>query len=69
MRALGVLLWLLVRHRGATTAIEYALIVALLSVAVVPQATSFGRQLSGLTANIGAYLTGVPLTEPDPPLP
>ena len=69
MRALGVLLWSLVRHRGATTAIEYALIVALLSVTVVPQAASVGKQLSGLMHNIGAYLEGVPLTEPDPPFP
>ena len=69
MRALGVLLWSLVRHRGATTAIEYALIVALLSVTVVPQAASVGKQLSGLMHNIGAYLSGVPLTEPDPPFP
>ena len=69
MRALSVLLWSLIRHRGAATAIEYALIAALLSVTVVPQAASFRRQLSGLMVNIGAYLSGVPLTEPDPPLP
>ena len=69
MRALSVLFQLLTRHRGAATAIEYALIAALLSVTVVPQATSVGKQLSGLMHNIGAYLAGVPLTEPDPPFP
>jgi Flp pilus assembly pilin Flp len=62
-------LWPLARHRGAATAIEYALIAALLSVTVGPQAASVGKQLSGLMHNIGAYLEGVPLTEPDPPLP
>jgi Flp pilus assembly pilin Flp len=67
--ALSVLFQSLIRHRGATTAIEYALIAALLSVTVVPQAASVGKQLSGLMHNNGAYLEGVPLTEPDPPLP
>ena len=69
MRALSVLFQSLARHRGATTAIEYALIAALLSVTVGPTAASFGRQLSGLMVNIGAYLSGVPLTEPGPPVP
>jgi Flp pilus assembly pilin Flp len=66
---LSALLWSLARHRGGVTALEYALIVALLSVTVVPQATSVGKQLSGLMHNIGAFLAGVPLTEPDPSLP
>jgi len=67
--ALSVLFQSLSRHRGATTAIEYALIAALLSVTVVPQAASVGKQLSGIMNNIGAYLSGVPQTEPDPPFP
>ena len=69
VRALGVLFQSLARHRGATTAIEYALIVAFLSVTVLPQAASVGKQLSGFMSNIGAYLSGVPLTKPDPPVP
>jgi Flp pilus assembly pilin Flp len=69
VRALSVLLQSLAHHRGAATALEYALIAALLSVTVVPQAASVGKQLSGLMNNIGAYLSGVPLTEPDPPFP
>ena len=69
MRALCVLFQMLARHRGGVTALEYALIAALLSVTVVPQAASFGKQLSGLMYNIGASLAGVPLTEPDPLIP
>ena len=69
VRALGVLFQSLARHRGAATAIEYALIAALLSVTVGPTAASVGRQLGGLMVNIGAYLEGVPLTDPGPPLP
>jgi len=69
VHALSVLLLSLARHRGGVTAIEYALIVALLSVTIAPQATSIGKQLSGLMHNIGASLARVPLTEPDPPIP
>jgi Flp pilus assembly pilin Flp len=69
VHALSVLFQSLIRHRGATTAIEYALIAALLSVTIVPQAASAGKQLLGLMNNISTYLAGVPPTEPDPPLP
>ena len=69
VRALSVLLWSLARHRGGATAVEYALIAALIAVPVVPAATSVGRELSGLMVNIGAYLADVPTTEPDPPYP
>jgi hypothetical protein len=58
----------LARHRSAATALD-TLTAALLSVTVEPTAASVGQQLSGLMVNISAYLTGVPLTEPDPPIP
>ncbi len=69
VRALSVLLWSLVRHRGAATALEYALIAALIGVPVALTTISVGRELSGLMINVSADLANVPRTEPDPPYP
>jgi len=69
VRALSVLLWSLARHRGAATALEYALIAALIGVPVALTTISVGRELSGLMVNVGADLRNVPRTETDPPLP
>ncbi len=56
-------------HCSTATALEYALIAALIAVPIMAATTSVGRELAGLLHNFGAYLAGVPLVEPDPPLP
>jgi Flp pilus assembly pilin Flp len=42
---------------------------ALISVAIASTADSIGRELNGVFHTINAALSGVPLTEPDPPFP
>ena len=67
MRALCVLLRSLALYHGGATAIEYALIAALVAVTVVPTAATVGKELAGFMHNVGASLAGVPQTEVYPP--
>jgi Flp pilus assembly pilin Flp len=57
------------RRRNTGASLEYFLIMALISVAIASTADSIGRELNGVFHTINAALAGVPLTEPDPPLP
>lgn len=66
MCILCVLLRSLARQRGGATALEYALIAALIAAPILPTTASVGKQLSSLMVSISAYLSGVPQTEPDP---
>jgi Flp pilus assembly pilin Flp len=67
LRALCILLRSLVRHRGGVTGLEYAIIAAMIAVAVVPAAVTVGKQLAGLMQDAGATLAGVPLKDSDRP--
>ena len=63
MRALCVLLRSLGLYRRGATAIEYALIAALVALT----AATVGNELAGFMHNVGASLAGVPRVEVYPP--
>lgn len=69
MRALRFLLRSPAHRCSTATALEYALIAALIAVPIVATTTSVGTELAGLLHNFGTYLAACPLVVPDPPLP
>jgi len=58
LRALCILLRSLAHHRGGVTGIEYALIAAVIAVAIVPAAATVGKQMAGIMCDISASLAG-----------
>jgi Flp pilus assembly pilin Flp len=67
VRVLCVLLRSTARHRGGATAIEYALIAALVALTIVPTTATVGREMAGIVHNVGASIRGVPQVDVDPP--
>jgi Flp pilus assembly pilin Flp len=55
--------------RSGATSIEYALIIALVALAVAAATNTVGYEVSSLMYNISNDLARLPLTEPPPPVP